>query len=82
VWEITTDEKATDSVRRAIATLNESIESKIGDHLDDNKVREQVGEAVPLDGDLLEDLDDKSVVDECRPAWSRISTPQKRLMAT
>jgi hypothetical protein len=64
VWELTTDEKATDSVRRAMATLNESIESKIGDHLDDDKVREQVGDAVPLDGDLLEDLDDESVVEE------------------
>ena len=63
VWSITMDEMAGDAVKAAIRALHESIASKIGDHLKDEAVIEQVGELVPADGDLLEDLDDDSVVE-------------------
>ena len=43
--------------------MDESINSKFGDHLDDEKVIEQVGDLVPANGDLLEDLEDDSVME-------------------
>jgi hypothetical protein len=60
VWSISRDELAADAIKSAVLALNASIEAKIGDHLDNEKVRDQIGDAVPAYGDLLEDLDDDS----------------------
>ena len=78
VWSITRDELAGDAIKAAIRALDESINSKIGDHLNDEKVIEQVGDLEPADGDLLEDLDDDSVmeVDSLAPEDDGDFTPE------
>ena len=57
VWTITHDELAGDAVKRAIESLDLSIRDKISDAIDEALVQENVG-ALPMNGDLLEDLDD------------------------
>ncbi|KAI2491468.1 Reverse transcriptase (RNA-dependent DNA polymerase) [Fragilaria crotonensis] len=63
VWSITRDELAGDAVRRAIESLDLSIRDKIGDSVEDGIAQENVG-ALPVNGDLLEDLDDDAAFDE------------------
>jgi hypothetical protein len=57
VWSITKDELAGEAVKRAIESLDLSIRDKIGDAIEDGNAAQHVG-GLPVNGDLLEDLEE------------------------
>ena len=58
VWNTTAEEHTLEAVKISIRSLDASVHEKLGDHLDDDKVKEALGDDFPLDGDLFDDYDE------------------------
>ena len=63
VWGLTSEDRVGVAVRRSTEELNAAIDSKIGDGLQDVAADNEIDLLLPVNADLLEDLDNNEVAE-------------------
>jgi hypothetical protein len=63
VWGLTSEDRVGVAVRRSTEELNAAIDSKVGDGLQDVAADNEIDLLLPVNADLLEDLDNNEVAE-------------------